>query len=452
MAGKFDECQELRAGALAREDSRATLALAGDDKESVSGQIDLGQDPSPSDTAADFSNSAYKSAYTPFQFYPRFVIWDRTPRLGLAVSSFEILDKQALFFGGTYGTNKEFDGFVSYEIRNFWPTLFAEGIYVREIASDRAVDDDPFSSSFEHAFAFNLRYDLWMADLGMKLEFAETNSPAYQHDVSLSWSHAEYSVNIDGQEFDETGQYLTSFDGGWKYYIGNQVNLRYGFRRLLRAIDTDINPRGGRHILLWYMRAFDDLFENGEFEYGFRPIFTDNNYNQYTVDWREYVGLPWWRHSLRLRLYGAVIDNDVDSFFWFYLGGRDGIRGYNYYSIGGRKGVMGSITYRFPILRNIGQQFLNMYFRDFYGSVFYETASAWKGLEDQTSDGFKDSMGYELRFSMGSYYIFPTAVSIVGAYAFDNTSFVDPGFGVPTRILQGKGWTYYVTIGFGFDL
>ena len=142
------------------------------------------------------------------------------------------------------------------------------------------------------------------------------------------------------------------FNGGWKYYIGNQANLKWTFRSLRPAVDAGINPHQGRQVSLWYMRAWDDLFENGEFEYGFRPVFTDNNYNQYTLDWREFVGLPWFRHSLRVRLYGSVIDKDVDSFFWAYMGGRDGIRGYNYYSIGGRKGAVASVTYRFPIIRN----------------------------------------------------------------------------------------------------
>lgn len=472
-AGEFDECEDLRATAMARESGGATLALAPPEKagaaptkadattpaalssDAVASVDATTPAPTSSDAAPlDLKSTKYKSAYTPFQFFPRIVIWDGTFRLGLAVSSFEILDKQSMFFGGSYGTDGEFDGFVSYEIRNFVPTLFVDGLYVRERTSDSSVDIDPTSPSLDHRFDFDLRYDLWLADIGLKFQVGDPFSLTHRSELSLYWSHAEYSINIAGNEYDENDQYVTYFSGGWKYFVGNEANLKWSFRNIRGSVDANINPRGGRDVSFWYMRAFDDLFENGEFEYGFRPAYTANDFDQFTLDWREYVSLPWWRHSLRLRAYGAVIDKDVDSFFWVYMGGRDGIRGYNYYSIGGRKGVVGSITYRFPILRNIDRQLFSFYLRDVYGSVFYEAANAWDGLPPAPGDngGFKDSAGWELRMSLGAYYVFPTAVSIVGAYAFDPTFFVDPGFAVPTVIKQPRGWTYYLTVGFAFEL
>jgi hypothetical protein len=94
-----------------------------------------------------------------------------------------------------------------------------------------------------------------------------------------------------------------------------------------------------------------------------------------------------------------------------------------------------------------------MYFRDAYGSVFYETAAAWGGLPRFPGEKlWKDAVGWELRFSLGAYYVFPTAVSIVGAYAFDPTFFIDPGFGLTRPVTQEPGWTYYLTVGFGFEI
>ena len=459
-ADPYDECTDVRANAVARHEEGADLALAGgaSSADAAAAKPDVAAEPGSGDGdgSAKLASSKYKSAWTPFQFYPRLVIWDRTFRIGAAVSSFEILDKNNLFFGGSYGTDKEFDGFVSLEIRNLVPTLFAEGIYVREKTTDAASDTINTSPTFQHSFNFDLRYDLWAADMGVKLEFSDPYSLSYQNVVSLYWSHEEYSVNIKGVEFDEAGAVVSPFDGGWKYYVGNQANLRWQYSKVKSTVDRDINPLGGRAVTLHYMAAFDDLFENGEFEYGFRPVFTKNQYNQYSVDWREFIGLPWLGHSMRLRLYGAVIDNYVDSFFWVYMGGRDGIRGYNYYSIGGRKGAVASVTYRFPILQNIDKQFLSFYMRDVYGSVFYETAAGWDGLPRDKRDFrealWKDSVGWELRFSLGAYYVFPTAVSIVGAYAFDETGFLDTGFGINRLVIQEPGWTYYLTVGFNFQL
>lgn len=447
-AGVFDECQGLRNAGLAGQDGETSLALAHGKPGVRVADATAAQGPAPQPGVREAPTSTkYRPKYTPFHFYPRVVIWDGTPRLGLLMSSFEILDKQALLLGGSYGTDNEFDGFLSYEIRNFFPTLFADLIYIRERAEDVVVDGENFAPP--QTFFFDLRYDVWQADLGLKLEFSEANSLTSQHELALFWAHPEYAVSFDGRQFDEKGVLVTPFDAGWKYYTGNQAHLRYSFRALSRAVDTDINPRGGRAITLSYARAWDQLFEGGEFEYGFRPRFTDNNYNQYTVDWREYVGLPWLRHSLRLRLYGSVIDSDVNDFFWFYVGGRDGIRGYTYYTIGGRKGAMGSVAYRFPIWRNINQQLLSLYFRDLYGGVFFEAANAWNGVRTQENE-FKKAVGYELRLALGSYYVFPTAVSFVSAYAFDPVTFELPGF--LTTITQEKGWSYYFTVGFGFDL
>lgn len=467
-AGAFDECRDVRAAAAANAGSSLAMAGAGGTPESVSIASDAGGDltgietdpaGSPGGTAKErasfdpLPSEKYKSAYTPFQFYPRFLIWDGRARFGLLSTSFEILDKQGLLFGGSYGTNGEYDGFLSYEIRNFFPTLFVNGIVIREKTTDTGLDNDPASPSYRHAFDFDVRYDVWQTDLGLRFEFAPRYALTAQNDLSLFWTHAEYKVNIDGKEYDETGMFRTSFNGGWKYYIGNQAHLQYTFRALKRTIDNDINPRGGRQVSLHLMYAFDRLFEeDDDFEYAFRPAFSKNYYGQYTLDWREYIGLPWLDHSLRVRLFGSVIDAKVDDFFWLYLGGMDGIRGYTYFSIGGSRGVLGSITYRFPILRGIDKQLFHIYFRDLYGGVFAETANAWSSSGFKTS-GYNDSAGFEMRLSLGSYYIFPTTVSVVGAYAFDPVTFTGSSIGdIPVEIRQDRGWSYYFMLGFGFEL
>jgi hypothetical protein len=59
----------------------------------------------------------------------------------------------------------------------------------------------------------------------------------------------------------------------------------------------------------------------------------------------------------------------------------------------------------------------------------------------------------ELRLSLGSYYIFPTAISWVAAYSIDPVENVLHGFGsLPVVIRQEKGWSHYFTLGFAFEL
>ncbi len=393
-------------------------------------------------------SSAYKSTYSSFQFYPRVVVWDGNVRFGLNLTSNEILDKQSLFAGGSLGTNGEYDGYIMYEIRNFYPTLFADFIVLRQLHDQTIIDEESITPTY---YEYETQYSLWQADIGLKLELSELYSLLYYHEASLYWAHGEYNVHLEGDEYRDE-EYYTSFKGGWKYFIGNEWYFTWKYRQLAAAVDSDINPRGGRQISFEYMRAYDKLFSSGEFEYGFKPVYTDNNFNRYTLDWREYIGLPYLRNSLRVRLYMSIIDRTVDDFFWTYAGGRDGIRGYTYYSIGGKKAVIGSLSYRFPIWRNMDKQFFNFYFRDLYGNVFFETGNAWSDAGFAT-EGYKNSVGGEFRLSLGSFYMFPTAVTWTSAYALDPVEIVLTGFGtIPVVIKQERGWSHYFTMAFAFDL
>ncbi|UCG51507.1 MAG: PD40 domain-containing protein [Candidatus Latescibacterota bacterium] len=415
----------------------------------------------PSDSPGgdgELPSSNYKWNFTTFQLFPRIVVWDNKFRLGLFMMSNEILDKQSLFAGGSYGTDEEFDLYFTYEIRDFYPkfltenvdfffpALFVDFIRLREFHSDRTFDEETGSE-----FVFDTQYDLWQASFGLKFELSERYSPTRLHEISAHWQPSEYRVHLEGDEF-KYGEYRGSFKGGWKYYEGNEGIFRWTYRGIAPAVDTDINPRGGRQIMFEYLKSWNKLFITGEFEYGFKAKLSEVPYHRFTVDWREYIGLPYLRHSLRLRLFGSFIDRSVDDFFWTYLGGRDGIRGYTYYSIGDKKGALGSLTYRFPVWRNIDKQFLNLYFRDLYAGIFYETAIAW-GQRDFAARNFKNSVGVDLRLSLGSFYLFPTAVNWVAAYSLDPVKISLTGFGaLPLDIRQERGWSHYLTLAFGFDL
>jgi hypothetical protein len=103
--------------------------------------------------------------------------------------------------------------------------------------------------------------------------------------------------------------------------VASEFNLRWNYRKIQPRVDSDINPRGGRDVSIRAMYAVDELFTSGEFEYAFNPAFDTYKFGQYWVDWREYIGLPGWRHTLQFRAQGSIIDKTVDDFFWYYLGG-----------------------------------------------------------------------------------------------------------------------------------
>jgi len=453
-AGEFDECVDLKTAAAAgfsdasgAQPIESLVPLAG-------GREDVPLEPTADIgvQAPEFQGNPYKWDYTGFQFFPRFVIWDGTPRLGVFVASNEILNRQSLFFGGSYGTDGEFDLVFDFELRRIFPVIFMQYYKVRQKYEDQFPLEE-----FDRYYYIDYRYDVWSADLGLRFEFADPYSLTKRNDISVWWNHSEYNMVLEPEYTpldDPTAPRLPEQGVGWKYFIGNDARARWYYKSIARAVDSDINPRGGREFTVEVMYAMDDLFTSGEFEYGVNPDFTENKFGQYTVDYREFLALPWGRHTLQLRAMGSVIDKNVDDFFWVYMGGMDRLRGYTYYAIGGRKGALASATYRFPIWRRINKQASWLTFKDVYGGVFYEAASAWNTGNLPTDDpalgrDYYANIGGELRFNMGSFYSYPTAINVAGAYALDDAQYVNPVFDVP-EVDYDPQWRFYLNVGFGF--
>ncbi len=458
-AGEFDECVDLKSS-VGMVDYGANPATPIDASlVPISGARPDAPAPPSEPTSANigvqapgYETKPYKWDYTGFQFFPRFLIWDGTPRLGLFVANNEVLDRQSLFFGGSYGTDGEFDLIFDFELRRIFPVIFMEYYKVRQKYSDQFPLEE-----FDRYYYVDYRYDVWSADLGLRFEFEDRYSLTHRNDFTVWWNHSEYNIFLEPFYTpldDPGGQQLPEQPVGWKYFIGNDAHVRWYYKSIERAVDSDINPRGGREFTVDVMYGMDELFESGQFEYGVNPDFTNNDFGQYTVDWKEYLALPGWQHTLQVRLFGSVIDKPVDDFFWVYMGGMDRLRGYTYYAIGGRKGALASLTYRFPIWRRIDKQTSWLTFKDVYGGIFYEAASAWNKGNLPTDDptlarDYYSNVGAELRLNMGSFYTYPTTVNVAGAYALDDAKYVNPIFDVPV-VEYNPQWRVYLNVGFGF--
>jgi hypothetical protein len=234
---------------------------------------------------------------------------------------------------------------------------------------------------------------------------------------------------------------------GYTYLNGFDLGLTYRFERIARRRDRDINPRG-RRIQLRYDRMFNYFFADFDEEASFlKEKYTGFFYNQFTMDWEEYVGLP--RNStLGLRLYGgwiasdAVDGDDVDDFFDYHIGGLSYMRGYTFYSVEGRKAAMGTATLRFPLVADWGRRFLHLYLDKVYGAVYGDIGKAWDGSWDEPDPfyGRKGPLrdaGAQLRFDLISYYSMPTRIEMDLAYGIDESADRSP-------------WKFYLTVLFGY--
>jgi len=143
-----------------------------------------------------------------------------------------------------------------------------------------------------------------------------------------------------------------------------------------------------------------------------------------------------------VRRRGGYIDRPVDSFFNFFAGGLEGMRGYSYYSIEGRKMLMASVNYRMPLWRNIKRKVLQLTLDKFYAGLFADWGNAFSGRLDVRD--FKRDVGLELRMEAFSFYGYPTRLWLSAAYGLDRFT------NLSTGQRYGEQWRYHFGLAFAF--
>ena len=105
--------------------------------------------------------------------------------------------------------------------------------------------------------------------------------------------------------------------------------------------------------------------------------------------------------------------------------------------------MLGTVTYRFPLFRNLNRQFLNIYLNKLYLGMFFQTGNAWNTGGPDLAD-FKSDAGVQLRLDSFSWYFFPTRIFLEAAYPFSEP--------VSQGIKYDKQWKFYFGVLFDFDL
>jgi len=407
--------------------------LAGDGRYEKTRSLDRAPSPSGRGTG---SGKATSFEYTKLYVFPRFMIYEDKPRIGLSISSEEILGRQGFIAGGSINRDREFNLNLSYELRLFKPTFLFEVYRARKYYSY-------FSKIENDDYEFIIRYDLWDAYFHMIMEFEE---PSYfsRNELDVRFNHGEYGLNIETWMLAEQKEFKG--EAGWPYYKANEISLLYRYSNIKREIDADINPRKGRRLLVEVTKAYDKL-HSGVFEFMLRPKFLNYYFGRYVVDYEEYIPLPF-HQAISLRAGAGVIDDVVDDYFYLFIGGRDFLRGYSYYSLGGRKFALGRVKYSFPLLRRVDTQLGCIYLSSIYASLFAEAGKAWD--EDKLDlRGNKKDVGFEIRAKGFSYYNFPLALSFEAAYGLNDIEYNDP-FNKFKTFYEGKKWKFYGSVLFNF--
>jgi hypothetical protein len=147
--------------------------------------------------------------------------------------------------------------------------------------------------------------------------------------------------------------------------------------------------------------------------------------NEYVGAYTERVGLPFrntltWEvvaayRNLRLKppfdLEGGFFEG---RYYWplrYYLGGRNFLSGYPYFTRSGSKLLYGRFAYGFPVFRRLNLGFLNFNFTKVYAELFAETGAVGNfrtlKLEDFDSESFLSDVGGEVRMELYTFYRIP---------------------------------------------
>ena len=386
---------------------------------------------------------AYGTDFLKTSLLPRLSIDEGRFKPGIYASSSDVLYIQNVFAGAALAPkNGDRDLFAIYEYGGFRPTLFLEAFHQKR----HSARGD--SSDARDAVIDGVNFSLNQISIGARSKWGRhgqiTASLTYdRYDASVEWR--AFVPRRDGQ----IGLVLEKQKPfGYTYLNGFGLGLTYQLNLLARRRDRDINPLG-RQIYFRYDRMYNYFLDSFNEQASFiDEKFIKLFYNQLTLDWNEYVGLPW-NTRLGLRFYGGWIASDqvddkesVSDFFDYHIGGLNFMKGYTFYSIEGRKTAMATATLRFPIVRKWGTRFLHLYVDKIYGAVYGGMGKAWDGSFDE-SDSFYGrtsplrDVGGQLRFDLNSYYSLPTRVQLDLAYGLD-------------EMTERSPWKFYMTVLFGY--
>ncbi len=374
---------------------------------------------------------------------PRLSIDEGHFKPGVYLSSSDVLNRQNIFAGAALApANGDRDLFAIYEFRGFRPTFYLE------VFNQRRHSARGDSSEARDLIVNGVNFNLSQISLGGKGRLGRYG------ELTASFTYDRYDASVESDTFVPRRDGQVGFERikqkpfGYTYLNGFGLGLTYRMNQIARRVDRDINPLG-RQIYVRYDRMYNFFIEG----FDQRSTFIDEQYldlfyNQFTIDWNEYIGL-FWNTRLGLRFYGGWVQSDkvdnkeqVNDFFDYHLGGLNFMKGYTFYSIEGRKAMMGTATFRFPILPDIDKCFMHLYFDKVYGAIYADIGKAWDGEFDDPDEfygreGPLRGMGGQLRFDLISYYSLPTRVQMDWAVGLDEVEDRNP-------------WKFYLTVLFGY--
>ena len=370
----------------------------------------------------------------------------RTTKLGVYVSSREVLEEMS-FFGGIMvgpGSTKakgagallapsnllkmERDAFLTIAYNRgfrFLPKRWAPQLSIelynirRNVENGLRVEEFPCTACYPDTTQVDIAYSLWEGDIYAR---SKVNKALL---LEAGYRYSPYRVSTERFFSTEEQGFVPGTSS--RYFIGRafMAGARFQTKKLHRhsnvlpqqiRADVHYEVESGR-----LLQRFD--VENGVLV----PSYERGRNHRLTLDARAGFRLPGLSssasHGLGIRLRGStILGAEADDFYNDYVGGLLRARGYPFYSLGGNETLWLQAAYHFPIWSDVSKQALFAYFDKVYGRIYADAALAWSEGAPKATDMRRD-IGMELRVGLGSFYLLPTAFFVSATYGLDTFTF-----------------------------
>lgn len=422
------------------------------------------------DSKVEFETKPYSGFFSKMTFFP-FIRFDNyNPgnttvlerfKPGVYFTSSDYLNRYSIFGAAAINKRLERDIYLSLEYRDKLPLLYNIGlkpqVSLELFSVSRKADvylyfgryEDSTGIHYDDIVPTDVTYNLFEVDLAFKHRIFAKGT-----DMELRFIYSDYVAALGSFSLPNNGGlYPTTKD---TYFIGRNIQLTFWHKVFESHKDADISPIG-RDVTFQLNYENDDYNDEGEYEIEdgiLVPQYNDYNFVRAEMDWKEYVSINKYGHTIQGRVRaGTIIGAELPDFFDYYIGGLVGMKGYPFYAIGGNQAYWMHLEYRFPLYRNIDAKYGPWYLDKIFISVYADIGNAWNSWS-AWGDNFsefnkqKKGAGAEIRIKMNSFYLFPTAIFANVAYGFDKFTTVIRG----QDITYGQEFIFYAGILFDFSL
>ena len=374
----------------------------------------------------------YQDDFTNMFISPKIMLDYNSLKIGWYFYSNEIIDRLNIFGGASINSSKDLDLFYIFEFRRFFPTVFAEVYYLTRNIQEQ-------NKYSVYSLDDRLRFRLTQFDFGLRFPLFGLGK------IELFSSWQQYRAFIKEKVLDISG-----LEAGlaYDYYKGLISGVRLSVNGVKRLIDSNINPSSG------FKLDANILYEKNDFIEGLDlsdagtllPNYSNNDLWRIKQSSSLYLTIPKTnRITINLEsITGMITNTEADSFFNFFAGGMNGLKGYPYYSIEGNMMALFTSTLRFPLFREKHIPLGWMIIQNSTFGIIGQSGDAWDSKSENPS--WKNSAGIELRISGFSFYNFPTAIGLEFHRGFDTFERIIEN----NMLTYGQDDRFYLTVLFGF--